>query len=863
MNESNLKEEILEICHELEGLDNDLDFFQEIAEEVPKTFALLEKEDERKIPEDDDKLREFKKNNEQLKNFIQQERKKRGLATPTNKPTNNQPNPPQNSQQVQNLQKEINDLNQKVAELQNQIKELLAKQEKEPLDQNTKQEIQQKQQPTNTSQPKNEFNWLYVVIPGAVLLVVMGIIIAYLLAKIKPEKQNQYGRISTEVLTNFCDSLEATLDGSNSHHLFPKFDKNKSFEELFPPTGGKSSQEFINHLKTLYENCPVYFDIQEKIIVIKNQRTKAEREEEVKYADEFKRMRIRYQELRSMGRTDLPEFPTSTEECYSDKAYQPEETQEKLAKEAYNEAFRENFVDLIKQFHEAREQYEALSEEEKEFYNKRDELHQQLEEKQFKLVNYQIRIQELIDNPDEKAQKLVSLSLELIEIVEKEIKEISRKLEMLESEQKIRQLRKEIEEIKLSEVFKESDASISETKHIQTEKFALVLSRDGTQQINYLVIDTAGFGDTKLSEKEVLQLLKDLVPIIKENGINQIFLVNNGRFKKEEIDIYKILENVLFDENAGKFTTIVRTKFSRFGDQEACEEDERKLRTENNEIAEILQTSKLIHVDNPPLEGRPRVIEVNKETREMSRTRLLTYLGTCQDNYKSAKLEELGKRTDAFLTQEQALNQEITDKEQKIKEREAEFQKEVEAIQQQKARDLRITVQTTRQELEEVNQEQLRQSQAAYNQSLNQINSACQSNLSQIRNSFNNVQVGEPVCRYGHDNNIQVYNKSGDREFAEQARERTRRMEEAIREQERQKQDMINQIMQARNKRETAFRRELDLRRENDELLLKQQQLEREINLKKQRQDLEDQINSSASSRETNLRNQSNQQVQE
>ncbi|CAJ0874309.1 20014_t:CDS:2, partial [Entrophospora sp. SA101] len=117
---------------------------------------------------------------------------------------------------------------------------------------------------------------------------------------------------------------------------------------------------------------------------------------------------------------------------------------------------------------------------------------------------------------------------------------------------------------------------------------------------------------------------------------------------------------------------------------------------------------------------------------------------------------------DAFLTQEQALNQEITDKEQKIKEREAEFQKEVEAIQQQKARDLRITVQTTRQELEEVNQEQLRQSQAAYNQSLNQINSACQSNLSQISNSFNNVQVGEPVCRYGHDNNIQVYNKSGE-----------------------------------------------------------------------------------------------------
>ncbi|CAJ0905792.1 2398_t:CDS:2, partial [Entrophospora sp. SA101] len=139
---------------------------------------------------------------------------------------------------------------------------------------------------------------------------------------------------------------------------------------------------------------------------------------------------------------------------------------EKLAKEAYNEAFRENFVDLIKQFHEAREQYEALSEEEKEFYNKRDELHQQLEEKQFKLVNYQIRIQELIDNPDEKAQEFASWSLELTENL---------LLAMFLNKND-----------NFEEVFKESDASISETKHIQTEKFALVLSRDGTQQINYL-----------------------------------------------------------------------------------------------------------------------------------------------------------------------------------------------------------------------------------------------------------------------------------------------------------------------------------------------------------------------------------------
>src|SRR6185437_7428500 len=57
------------------------------------------------------------------------------------------------------------------------------------------------------------------------------------------------------------------------------------------------------------------------------------------------------------------------------------------------------------------------------------------------------------------------------------------------------------------EVFKESAGSVSETKEIKTERFTLDISRDSTQQIHYLAIDTAGFGDTQLGEKEILQLL--------------------------------------------------------------------------------------------------------------------------------------------------------------------------------------------------------------------------------------------------------------------------------------------------------------------------------------------------------------------
>ncbi|MCE8167860.1 MAG: hypothetical protein I3273_04620 [Candidatus Moeniiplasma glomeromycotorum] len=70
--------------------------------------------------------------------------------------------------------------------------------------------------------------------------------------KIRDEKQNEYGKISVITLTNFCDSLEATLDKNNSYHLFPEFDNNKSFEEIFSPLscrfGKKTNQERIKEV---------------------------------------------------------------------------------------------------------------------------------------------------------------------------------------------------------------------------------------------------------------------------------------------------------------------------------------------------------------------------------------------------------------------------------------------------------------------------------------------------------------------------------------------------------------------------------------------------------------------------------------
>jgi len=327
------------------------------------------------------------------------------------------------------------------------------------------------------------------------------------------------------------------------------------------------------------------------------------------------------------------------------------------------------------------------------------------------------------------------------------------------------------------QIFKESSRSISETKHIQIEKFTIDLRKDKKEKIHYLVIDTAGFGDTQLDNKGILKLLQDLVPIIKQNGLNQIFFVTGGRFTQPEIETYKLLESVIFDKRAAKYTTIVRTNFEDFEDSKAREEDEQDLRKENPEMFKILQASKIIYVDNPRVAGRSAI--TNKETRKESRKRLLTHLGTCQDNYYPTDLENLSRRIDDYITSEEELKKEIELKEKIIQEEQDGFQKEVEVIKSQKDRELKIVgrnferqtqelknqnqrkLEATRQEFDEVHCSQLQKSRETHDKSVREVKQAIQNNLSQIRNSYSYVKVGRAACCYGHDSNIKVYDKSG------------------------------------------------------------------------------------------------------
>ncbi|CAG8610849.1 9583_t:CDS:1 [Ambispora leptoticha] len=207
-----------------------------------------------------------------------------------------------------------------------------------------------------------------------------------------------------------------------------------------------------------------------------------------------------------------------------------------------------------------------------------------------------------------------------------------------------------------SNEFTESAGSTSETRGIQIEEFEEAIDTSGEQKIKYKVIDTVGIGDTRLTTQGVLYRLAEASYHIKE-GLNQILFVTNGRFTKEEINTFGLLKSVIFDKRVAEYTTIVRTNFPDFEDQNECDNDQQKLRNENESLFNILGACKIIYIDNPPLKGRSAA--TNRDIREESRKRLLIYLATCQGIYKPENLDAMNDRIGSYMTENEKILQEL------------------------------------------------------------------------------------------------------------------------------------------------------------------------------------------------------------
>jgi hypothetical protein len=175
----------------------ELNFLQKLTDEFPKILDFFLKTlDEDKKDDYEFGVQKLKAGNEELKSFIQQQRKKLGFST--SRPI--KPNP-QDQQKIQSQEREIELLKQQLTALQNQIEELKKSQDNKPEVQQQITALQKQKEEIKTSidQKRNQqekiqndlqkqssqkpFNWLWVVVPGGILLVIAGIIIAYLVGK--------------------------------------------------------------------------------------------------------------------------------------------------------------------------------------------------------------------------------------------------------------------------------------------------------------------------------------------------------------------------------------------------------------------------------------------------------------------------------------------------------------------------------------------------------------------------------------------------------------------------------------------------------------------------------------------------------
>lgn len=204
--------------------------------------------------------------------------------------------------------------------------------------------------------------------------------------------------------------------------------------------------------------------------------------------------------------------------------------------------------------------------------------------------------------------------------------------------------------------FKESSGSASETKKVQSETFD-----------DYLIIDTPGIGDTKMSDGEVLNIIAEAV-YLGRNGVGQVFFVTDGRFDQYEMATYDLLRTIIFDKDITNHTTIVRTRFPSFKNLAKCQEDIDKMAKEFQEkkdelekdlekkgkkltttnLSEVIKScqERVVYVDNPPLDvDDEEELEFNKEDREKSREILLEHLNKISQGepYKPDKLKELSE----------------------------------------------------------------------------------------------------------------------------------------------------------------------------------------------------------------------------
>jgi t-SNARE complex subunit (syntaxin) len=134
-----------------------------------------------------------------------------------------------------------------------------------------------------------------------------------------------------------------------------------------------------------------------------------------------------------------------------------------------------------------------------------------------------------------------------------------------------------------------------------------------------------------------------------------------------------MMRRFIFDKEIVGYTTIVVTNFPDFEDEGKCKKNEKLMKEENEEMAEIMNSCRMIiHVDNPPINigenvrRREKKIASNRETREESEEILMTHLRNCQDVYKPKNLDKLNEEIQNYMTEKERLQQKLQQSERQL-----------------------------------------------------------------------------------------------------------------------------------------------------------------------------------------------------
>ncbi|CAG8456517.1 1444_t:CDS:2 [Paraglomus occultum] len=121
--------------------------------------------------------------------------------------------------------------------------------------------------------------------------------------------------------------------------------------------------------------------------------------------------------------------------------------------------------------------------------------------------------------------------------------------------------------------FEENEYSVSEMQEIKSKEVEI-------EGIKFCIIDTIGFNCDRITNEEIIvSKIFEVCRKIKD-GLSQILFVVSGRFSPSEIEVYNVIRKRIFGKDIAKYTTIIRTNFPDFDDENKYKEEEEIRRVE-------------------------------------------------------------------------------------------------------------------------------------------------------------------------------------------------------------------------------------------------------------------------------------------